>query len=722
MVGYVDVDARRAAWSTPPPSAAGGRGAGPATCKRMLPNYGVFDEQRWFTPGTGPCDLLPGGRGAGRASPSARTCGSPAGRWPTRPAPGPAWWSTSTPRPTRGAAAAERLAVLADRVGRDGLRHRLREPGRRPGRAGLRRGVAWWSAPTAPWWPRPPSSSRRCWSRPRVPADPGPPGTGAGAVDRHPAAGAAGRPPAPPVARPGGRGLRGAGARDPRLPGQERLHRRRDRAVGRDRLVAGGGGGRRRRRARARPRGGHAVAVLERGVGRPTPTALAANLGIDLATRARSSRPTGPWPTRWPRCWAASPTGLTDENLQRRIRGVLLMALSNAHGWIVLTTGNKSEMATGYSTLYGDSAGGFAVIKDVAKTLVYELCRYRNARAGRRARSPRPVLTKAPSAELRPDQRDDESLPPYEVLDPVMAGYVEGDRSADDLVADGFDPEAVARVVAPGRPGRVQAAPDAARGPDLGQGVRQGSAHADHQPLPLRGARVAPPLRRAAVRCLTADRTPPSTVARRRPGPAPLPLGTDGRAGRRVPLDRDGALRAARAPGSPTCPLAGVQVHLDAPEHPRTPGTPSCGPTGCRCWPGSTPTALTRPLSRPRGAARRPRRRRAAGGRARVDLAARGRGGAPPGGPAPAGRALPGGAAPAGDHLQPPPAVAVAGGRRPAASGPSAWCCATRSRTGWPGSAWSSAWSPGPTTWPPSTRSSSASSRWRWRPVRTRAW
>ncbi len=161
----------------------------------------------------------------------------------------------------------------------------------------------------------------------------------------------------------------------------------------------------------------------------------------------RSNRPTGRWPRRSPRSSGGEPTGLTDENLQSRIRGVLLMALSNAHGWIVLTTGNKSEMATGYSTLYGDSAGGFAVIKDVAKTLVYELCRYRNARAGTEV-VPESVLTKPPSAELRPDQRDDESLPPYEVLDPVMAGYVEGDRSADDLVAEGFDPAAVARVVA----------------------------------------------------------------------------------------------------------------------------------------------------------------------------------------------------------------------------------------------------------------------------------
>ena len=144
------------------------------------------------------------------------------------------------------------------------------------------------------------------------------------------------------------------------------------------------------------------------------------------------------------------PSGLTDENLQSRLRGVLLMALSNAKGWIVLTTGNKSEMATGYSTLYGDSAGGFAVIKDVPKTLVYELCRYRNTQAvleGLPGPIPDSVLDKPPSAELRPDQRDDQSLPPYEELDPVLQGYVEGDRTAAELVAEGFDPDVVDRVV-----------------------------------------------------------------------------------------------------------------------------------------------------------------------------------------------------------------------------------------------------------------------------------
>ncbi len=172
---------------------------------------------------------------------------------------------------------------------------------------------------------------------------------------------------------------------------------------------------------------------------------LAANLGIGIATVPIEPAHHALASTLAPLV-GGEPTGLTDENLQSRIRGVVLMALSNAEGWIVLTTGNKSEMATGYSTLYGDSAGGFAVIKDVPKTLVYGLCRYRNRRAGFDL-IPDPVLTKAPSAELRPDQRDDESLPPYSVLDPVVAGYVEGDRSPDDLIAEGFAPDAVARVV-----------------------------------------------------------------------------------------------------------------------------------------------------------------------------------------------------------------------------------------------------------------------------------
>ncbi len=144
---------------------------------------------------------------------------------------------------------------------------------------------------------------------------------------------------------------------------------------------------------------------------------------------------------------------LTEENLQSRIRGVTLMALSNKFGWMVLTTGNKSELAVGYSTLYGDTAGGYAVIKDVPKTMVYRLCRWRNASAagagaaGVTAPIPDDVLTKPPSAELRPDQRDDQSLPPYEILDPILEGYVENDLSVTELIELGFDEELVRRVV-----------------------------------------------------------------------------------------------------------------------------------------------------------------------------------------------------------------------------------------------------------------------------------
>jgi NAD+ synthase (glutamine-hydrolysing) len=135
--------------------------------------------------------------------------------------------------------------------------------------------------------------------------------------------------------------------------------------------------------------------------------------------------------------------GLAEENLQARIRGTILMSLSNKFNWLVLTTGNKSEMATGYSTLYGDMAGGFAVIKDVEKTLVYRLARWRN-RGG--VVIPENVLEKPPSAELAPGQIDADSLPPYEVLDAILEGYVEGDRSVTELEADGHDPPTVRRV------------------------------------------------------------------------------------------------------------------------------------------------------------------------------------------------------------------------------------------------------------------------------------
>lgn len=137
---------------------------------------------------------------------------------------------------------------------------------------------------------------------------------------------------------------------------------------------------------------------------------------------------------------------VAEENLQARQRGNVLMSLANKFGWIVLTTGNKSEMATGYATLYGDMAGGFAVIKDVPKTLVYRLARWRNAREGREL-IPESVITKPPSAELAPGQLDQDTLPPYDVLDPILEAYVEGDRTEDEIVAAGYDAATVRRVI-----------------------------------------------------------------------------------------------------------------------------------------------------------------------------------------------------------------------------------------------------------------------------------
>lgn len=136
---------------------------------------------------------------------------------------------------------------------------------------------------------------------------------------------------------------------------------------------------------------------------------------------------------------------LTEENLQSRCRGMSLMALSNKFGWMVLTTGNKSEMAVGYFTIYGDSAGGYAVIKDVFKTQVFALCRRINERAGREI-IPETVITKPPSAELRPDQRDDQSLPPYEELDPILRHYIDDDLTVPEIVKLGFNEAVVSRI------------------------------------------------------------------------------------------------------------------------------------------------------------------------------------------------------------------------------------------------------------------------------------
>jgi NAD+ synthase (glutamine-hydrolysing) len=171
---------------------------------------------------------------------------------------------------------------------------------------------------------------------------------------------------------------------------------------------------------------------------------LASNLGIDFRTIAIEPAHAALLDMLAPSFEGTEP-GLTEENIQSRIRGQLLMALSNKFGWLVLTTGNKSEMAVGYATLYGDTCGGYAVIKDVLKTRVFELCRMRNRRAGAEL-VPEAVITKPPSAELRPDQRDDQSLPPYEVLDEVLRQYVEQDHTVAEIIASGVDAELTRRI------------------------------------------------------------------------------------------------------------------------------------------------------------------------------------------------------------------------------------------------------------------------------------
>ena len=172
--------------------------------------------------------------------------------------------------------------------------------------------------------------------------------------------------------------------------------------------------------------------------------ALCANLGIE--GRIIGIEPAhSAFETMLAPAFAGLPPGLAEENVQSRIRGVVLMALANKFGWLVLTTGNKSESAVGYSTLYGDTAGAFAPISDIWKLQVYELARRRNATAGR-SLIPERVLAKAPSAELRPDQRDSDSLPPYELLDPVARAFVEGDKTVGELIAAGADTELVRRV------------------------------------------------------------------------------------------------------------------------------------------------------------------------------------------------------------------------------------------------------------------------------------
>ena len=173
---------------------------------------------------------------------------------------------------------------------------------------------------------------------------------------------------------------------------------------------------------------------------------LADNLGVDLWTV-----PIGPAHTAFTDMLAPHFSGtepnLAEENVQARVRGNILMTVSNKFGWMVLTTGNKSEMAMGYATLYGDMAGGFAVIKDVPKTMVYKLCRWRNQNGNPKMVIPEAIITKPPSAELKENQLDQDSLPPYEVLDALVKAYVEEDHSYQEMVAMGFDADVVAQVI-----------------------------------------------------------------------------------------------------------------------------------------------------------------------------------------------------------------------------------------------------------------------------------
>jgi NAD+ synthase (glutamine-hydrolysing) len=168
---------------------------------------------------------------------------------------------------------------------------------------------------------------------------------------------------------------------------------------------------------------------------------IASNLGIDAIEIPIASAMAA-----YAEMLGESFEGLTEENVQARIRGNLVMALSNHFGWLVLTTGNKSELSVGYATLYGDMAGGFAVLKDCFKTLVYALVRHRNEVEGSEL-VPSAVLERPPSAELRPDQRDDDSLPPYDVLDRILEAYVERDLGREEIVADGLPEETVDQVI-----------------------------------------------------------------------------------------------------------------------------------------------------------------------------------------------------------------------------------------------------------------------------------
>ena len=415
--------------------------------KILLPNYGVFDERRYFEPGDDPAVVELNGVGVGLT-----ICED---IWfPGRPAADEARAGASlvvnpSASPYHRGKGAHREAMLAERAAETGAAFALCNlvggqdelvfdghslvvdaDGRVAARGAAVRAGARDLRPRAPApsQPRRPGGAhareRRGLPRPR----PGAHCAGAGA-------------------HRGGRGLRGARHRGTRLRDQERV-----RGV----LVAVSGGIDSALVALVAadalgPEGLTCVVMPSPHSSAETQAdgrAIAANLGAELVeipiADAMGSYETlleaGPGD-------GDAAAGLAAENVQARIRGNLIMAISNRTGWLVLTTGNKSELSVGYATLYGDMAGGFAVLKDVPKTLVYRLVRHRNEAAGREL-IPSSVIDRAPSAELRPDQRDDDSLPPYELLDRILEAYVETDHGRERMIADGLPADVVDEVIA----------------------------------------------------------------------------------------------------------------------------------------------------------------------------------------------------------------------------------------------------------------------------------
>ena len=591
---------------------AGGRVVG-IYRKRFLPNYGVFDEQRWFV-SSNETPTLFGVAGAWVGVSVCEDVWFPDGPVAQEGLAGADVVVNLNASPYNCGRHAERLAMLQRAGGRGGMRHRLRQPGRRSGRAGLR-------------WRLAHRGGRR-----DAPGQRGPvrhrPGRGG-----HPHRRGAGRTAATKLPRvvatePRPAQAADTGASAPLRPALRPLLSPEAEVYAalvlgtRDYLgkngfseaVIGLSGGIDSSLVATiavdalGPAHVHGISMPSRyssDGSRHDAEALAALLGIDLRVVPIEEAHVA-FTAMLAGVLGREPTGLTDENLQSRLRGVLLMGVSNAKGWIVLTTGNKSEMATGYSTLYGDSAGGFAVIKDVPKTLVYDLCRYRNTQAvleGLPRPIPDSVLDKAPSAELRPDQRDDQSLPPYEKLDPVLQGYVEGDQTAADLVGRGIRSGGGRAGRPAGGRGRVQAAADAAGRAHHDQGLRQGPAHADHQPLPATAARrTAPWLRGVAP-------LPPPAPRRRRCRHTFRSIGELARALRPLLLDGAPGFRGDRELGQPPRPgrrprrAMPKSVSCSARCRRATGSSRRSGATGSRCGPASTPRHSSSP--RPARPARR---------------------------------------------------------------------------------------------------------------------